>query len=289
MKDIELRKIILLADTKTEFIQMLGRKRADGTDFDLYIFKYDKNHFVRRRHKMDALDKVADEYWKQFSDKIMAYIPRDISQEKNVDWTILNWHESLYMCNQSTLLLDKVIKRKVSYDIISSLFYVYSGRLRLNPLSFYQVKVLMQYYTEMIAAFETLKEDAFLFKQLEWLGKSIEESREIVDAWKEGAAGISRKRVISEFEKKEEICMTREEFLTVKVMLKSDLLKLIQALDDDVPDKQKHIDSCKKNDRPISEQDMNFLREFCKIPYELEVRKMKSEVGSIYIIKRVEE
>lgn len=53
IKDIELRNVVLFADTETEFIQMLGRKRRDEQPLKLYIYRYGKKHFLNRERQLE--------------------------------------------------------------------------------------------------------------------------------------------------------------------------------------------------------------------------------------------
>lgn len=57
--DDELRDIVIFYDTEEEFIQMLGRKRYDESDINLYICKRDSNHFRLRLH---GIRKILDFY-----------------------------------------------------------------------------------------------------------------------------------------------------------------------------------------------------------------------------------
>lgn len=69
IRDLELRSIVILADTKEEFIQMLGRKRKDGEKLQVYIFKQPKSHFSFRLHqiirKENLIEKYKQIFWKQ--------------------------------------------------------------------------------------------------------------------------------------------------------------------------------------------------------------------------------
>ena len=58
---------------------------------------------------------------------------------------------------------------------------------------------------------------------------------------------------------------------------------IMKNIDDDNPDKEKYVNSLRKNDRPISIKMMDFLRENAEIPYILQ-----SEGKSNYILKRCE-
>ncbi len=79
IKDILLRNIIIFADTKVEFIQMLGRKRQDGKPLELYIYKHSKNHFIRRQSQVMKRQELIEKYQEKFD----ARIGRPINCIKN--------------------------------------------------------------------------------------------------------------------------------------------------------------------------------------------------------------
>lgn len=66
--DDELRNIVILYDTKEEFIQMLGRKRNDGGKIDLYICKRNSNYFRLRLLGMERKLKFFHDYGKNIED-----------------------------------------------------------------------------------------------------------------------------------------------------------------------------------------------------------------------------
>lgn len=64
--DIELRNMVIIADTKEEFIQMLGRKRRSKLEapgkLKLYILQRKKEDFIRRKNGVDKRIKVINTY-----------------------------------------------------------------------------------------------------------------------------------------------------------------------------------------------------------------------------------
>lgn len=79
--DNELRNLVILYDTKEEFIQMLGRKRKDGENINLYICKRNSNYFrlrlqgiIRKRFFYDKHGEKVDEmYTRRFINQNCAY------------------------------------------------------------------------------------------------------------------------------------------------------------------------------------------------------------------------
>lgn len=61
IKDEDLRNIVIMADTEESFVQMLGRKRFDGKNLNVYICKRDKRYFERRLRYVQQVLKFYDE------------------------------------------------------------------------------------------------------------------------------------------------------------------------------------------------------------------------------------
>lgn len=59
--DEDLRNIVIMADTEESFVQMLGRKRFDGKNLNVYICKRDKRYFERRLRYVQQVLKFYDE------------------------------------------------------------------------------------------------------------------------------------------------------------------------------------------------------------------------------------
>ena len=64
--DYELRNLVILADTKESFIQMLGRKRSDDQNVTVYICRRDRNHFLWR---LNYVTRVI-EFYEKYAEKI---------------------------------------------------------------------------------------------------------------------------------------------------------------------------------------------------------------------------
>ena len=72
--DIDLRNIVILADTEDTFIQMLGRKREDNKDINLYICKRDREHFRRRKEAVKKVLEYYSRYQKELEKGCERYI-----------------------------------------------------------------------------------------------------------------------------------------------------------------------------------------------------------------------
>ncbi len=288
IKDMELRNVIIIADTETEFIQMLGRKRSDGKRLKLYIFKHNKQHFEQRRRINIKRRKIAEEVYSDIENKIQEHIleqnlaqnqeghlTRSTSEEK------LNKYEFYLIAIWHRNLLNRMMSNEVSFENIKCSFYAYDGCLVLNPLSFRNFENLNQFYTQLLSEFESYGENAFLRKQLRWLGKSDQEIEKIIFKANENLSNRARNRILIELQEAVDKEMTKEEFKEFRLRITDDFCTLIESVDEDHPDRQKFINMIKKNDRVMSKPSLVFLKENCEIPFTWE------KIGKNYVVKRI--
>ena len=46
---------------------------------------------------------------------------------------------------------------------------------------------------------------------------------------------------------------------------------LVEAVEEENPERKKVIDSIRRNERPLSKKDMEFLNQYCDLPFRIEV------------------
>lgn len=162
--DEELRNIVIMADTKESFIQMLGRKRQDNNKVTLYILKRDISHFTKR---LQYVNKIIDFFYENRS-----YINTMYSTQEGV---ILSPYMALKsnLCTYAELqqrALESLLKNE-SYG--NKIIYPLCGRIAINSFAIQRCKQLAQFYQKMI---EELKKDAnaFIIEQFKWLVKNKE-------------------------------------------------------------------------------------------------------------------
>lgn len=281
IKDIELRNIIIMADTQTEFVQMLGRKRYDGNRIKLYIFGYDRKHFVQRKNLNGRRLEIIRNYNKKF-EKLFGYnkLPNigDIAHFNNLEW---NCMQRLH-CQ----LLRDLMERKKTFENIQALFIAFNGCLVPNRLAFQNIENLNMFYNSILEKFDEYGEDAFLREQLLWLGKTEEDSQKIIDDAKKSLYEKCREKVLDALEKICNDSIEKNAWVHFKNNLRDDLLVLlkhVQEKNKDCKDVETHVNTTKKNNVCISKQYMKFLHDYCDIPFRLTC------VASVYTVHRIEE
>ncbi|MCI8465377.1 MAG: DEAD/DEAH box helicase family protein, partial [Lachnospiraceae bacterium] len=83
--DSELRNMAIFADTKEMFIQMLGRKRWDkehGELMNLYIFRRNREHFRKRRERVQEILDVYKEFHEYLKNELTCYVIDGTTNEK---------------------------------------------------------------------------------------------------------------------------------------------------------------------------------------------------------------
>ncbi|RHC12131.1 hypothetical protein DW856_19295 [Roseburia intestinalis] len=219
IKDLELQNIVVCADTEEQFIQMLGRKRKDGINTNLYIFKRDKVHFQRRLAMVEKVRKIAINYMKTFEKWLNGDEKYYISKE---GWLIQEQH-----CQ----IMKKMAENELDYKDVMKVFWVYGGILMLNLLAYHHLEILCSYYQRIIECFSTYGDNAFLQEQLKWLGKNKKETDEVINGCMKSRLDEARENVIDAMEQNKEKEMTKEEAKAFKLSIKDELVELIRNVE----------------------------------------------------------
>ena len=276
LNDIELRNVIIIADLKNEFLQMLGRKRTDGRRFDLYIVKQTKGYFTVRQDINNKKRNIAGEYY----NRVLNYLKREVLQSD--DMYTVNQKERIAISIQHRILMNDIMDGKLKFEDVRASFLSCSGILHLNPLSFINLENINKYYIKLLSEFDKYGENAFVHEQLRWLGIVDEDAQRIIDESKISRLQKAKQKVIDAFnenvDKKMDVKANRE----LKNRIRDELQILVEGIDDNNADKKKYLDAIRKNDRVISKFLMRFLSDYCDIPFE-----MLEEGKSIYILKAI--
>lgn len=192
IKDYELRNFIIMATTREQFIQMLGRKRKreDTECLNVYILLRDKKDFERFFSTSEKQVKFKTEF-----------------------------------SGQEDKLLEKIMKSEFSYQCARKLCFVKGTSLIFNELAVKQWDYLYQYYQKMVDRFEYEGGTAFLKEQLEWIGcKNVEEKcKELMQS----LLGKMRE-VIENYKGK---VLSEEDRKAVREKIRLDIVRILKSCD----------------------------------------------------------
>lgn len=284
--DIELRNIVILADTEDEFIQMLGRKRSGAEKVKLYICKRNVKHFTRRYQQVKSILEFYDLYKNEFegiyerntSERYLIngyehlYYKVFPSLEKPMDSKVVsNYYNTFSYPNilqRQQSIMELIINDTRIYEKVKTFCYFVDGLITINEFSVERLKRLKVYYQDMI---DKLKcdEDAFLREQLVWLGKEGDELEEILTGLKCTLFETNKnslKTIIEEVLNKK---MTKKEAIDWKKdKLIRDYLKYFYKIGNGFKDGEGKVpDDITKTDRPIQPDTFNICMEQANLPF----------------------
>lgn len=184
-RDRELQNIVVFADTKESFIQMLGRKRKDDERVNLYICKRDSEYFSSRIRDIDVTLNCYRKYEEKIKGIYMLVPPNNMAggegaqkgkgNTSSVDvecqsdagnhntlTTVFNWQA------QDKVLSDILNNEKIRSHMRKFCFF-YNGVIHLSQFSLKRLCDLRLFYMHMVEELQK-DEDAFLKEQAQWIG-----------------------------------------------------------------------------------------------------------------------
>lgn len=149
--DAVLDIVIACEDGKNEFIQIVGRKREKGTvQINLYIMQRSKKYFLTRLFRCN--EKL----------RILAEL-RHCSKCKQ-RYGNLNCERCLKNA------FKKYFSDSSKLKLIEGLFKIEGDKIIVNEMSEKKLKIIADYYDDIIKEFDNVGDEAFILKQLSWLG-----------------------------------------------------------------------------------------------------------------------
>lgn len=288
-QDDELRNLVILADTEEEFIQMLGRKRTDGQNLNVYFCRRDVKHFQKRLQIIER--------------QISSYINNAKGLEENYCWYIYSengefikkehispftlYRNCFGQCKNEKLntyangeviraylpqptqqqkFLKSILESPEFYNNTRSYVYYYNGLAAINELSVKRLFERENFYRDLIEKFET-NEWAFAEEVLRWIGYS---ENAICEKIEENSIGLDEKY----YSKIEEILNEHlEEVLDsnqneeLKMELRESLKYLII---NNASFEKKDIATVTKTGRTLSDKLFNKIMNEINLPYMME-------------------
>lgn len=261
--DIDLRNIVITADTKEEFIQMLGRKRKDQEYVDLYLTRRTSQFFNKRYRSVQAVWETASKFAYNFVQ--IRWVNNFGSVTKLFDYISNNF---MPYAQYQQELMEEIMKDINTYKNFKKFAFVFRGCFFANELSLERVLRLIPYYKKIS---DSLLEDpdAFLKLQLSWLGKTQNEIDNIIN----DCNMTEFEHCVVEIEKivkgKLNIEMDESDNIAFKNEIEKECHCLTNTCDKDiVAGLIKRFDRIFKDKKcPISVPIFNELMEVVKLPY----------------------
>lgn len=282
LRDTGLKNMVIMADTETEFIQMLGRKREDGGCLKLYIYRQDKNTFVRRREQAARRIKIANEYLKGFDELIQRDIDQMKIMPKAISWERHKKTELQLIKKRHIKVMRDIMEGHIRYEDARNVFCTFGGMLYVNFLAYQNLQNLYSYYENIIESMDKDGDDAFIREQLSWLGLAEDKVNDVLL----GEIKVCRLRIIKALEEQmEKPSMTKDECKKFKLTIRGDLRVLVQSVDKNTEGWEKAERIIKYPDRPLTSTALEFLNKYCVVIIPFTVK----EKDSMYTIECVDE
>lgn len=246
IKNVELRNLVIMADTKEQFIQMLGRKRLDHNTgkkperINLYILKRDKRSFSNRLQGVERSIEYIGKYYEPADD---------------------------FKC-----VLEKVQKIPNWYRCFRNICFITKESVVLNKFADEQFRYLRDNYVEILDRFDKEDEYAFIRTQAKWIGKNVEY---IIDEHRDTLED-KVKRIIDEYVGIE---LDRDRNVELREQLRIGLKTLLKQCKDISQEEAAEVEktvndlnkkSSEKYDRTLTREKFNFIMNLLKMEYEME-------------------
>lgn len=268
IKDSNLRNMIIIADNEVEFIQMLGRKRKDKRDFKLYIVRQPRVYFSTRQQQVQRYLRIAEEYFRPFRENVKKPL---LKAEANELLSNIFAKEGWLIEKQHCATMQKIFNREINFKEAVKIFLQYRGCIYLNLLAMKNLDNLNIYYQNVLERFDAEGEEAFVKEQLEWLGKTAEEIDMIIEDSSMTTKEKYRECVLEKINEILDKPKEKDKIIAFKKEISDKLRYLVEAVEEENPERKKVIDSIRRNERPLSKKDMEFLNQYCDLPFRIEV------------------
>lgn len=299
-KDIALRNIVIMADTKEEFIQMLGRKRQDGESVKLFIMKNGDKYFRERRMQIEGIRKAYQDFENDFNRLHPSVFLGQNGNWYHVDkfdkfeWTfcigvysaVINRFVTAPWVVPATFLLPteqqnilcKMMEQPRYYYGLQKFVFILGGYMNLNNLSVRRILYLEKYYQNLED--ETIEDsDTFLKKQLSWIGIDCEAATKIIAENNQDNFEYHANVLNIDLEKQVGVQMGESEWKKWKIQHRESLRYVCsnckEITEEDSGTVNAFLNGLDKNDRAISKKFFPILMKIINGDYELEKKDDK--------------
>ncbi len=288
-KDFNLTNIVIMADTREMFLQMLGRKRTDGGKVKLYICKQNVEHFRKRKMYTENILKCYERHRNILRELEKPYclVSKPCYLYSYVETLFINTKETFYSTEwKQQDILNEILEDTVSSQYIRKFCYSLGGIITLNSLAIKKYLKLKLFYKDMIEKMEN-DEYAFVKQQADWLGVSHDKVEVVIEESSIDELSKNRERLENAIKEVLGVSMTREENIEWKLKIWKPLLYFLSR-DKDFKDGEE--DAIKKNDRTISDKIFERCMTQAGLPYVLKIKRGSEQKGivTLYTIKKID-
>lgn len=279
--DLGLRNIVILADTKEMFLQMLGRKRKDGYNVKLYICKQNIKHFDRRQRHIEKVLECYGRYGNELSyinePHINKNIEGEVLKKRYVEVMYENNQINYWCClvNQQGIL-DELLTNYISSRYIGEFCYSVNGLLIPNMFSIGRYRDMKIFYKDIIKRLES-DEYAFIRQQATWLGISEEKLESVILYSQKSDYEKNREILEQEIEKILDKPMKLDEIAKWKRSIKDVLIYFIKR---DEKFKESDISGITGPDRSLSKKMFERCVKQARLSYKMEVTSANNKKGT---------
>lgn len=277
--DQYLTNIAIFADTKETFLQMLGRKRGNRDEVNLYICKRNREYFSKRLSHIEQILRYFGMYEKELEKLYNPYI--------YFDGTNVRYHYMEALCRGQQFgsgpypynveevlsarqkVTDAAFAKGVAGQYLKSFCYSVNSIIIPNHFSIMRWFDLKVYYKEQVKELSS-DENYFLKQQMKWLAIDADRVDEIIRESEEELYERKRKdlqEVIEELLARYPDGMSEEENIDWK-MENRELLSFFA----DTLQTQKSIG---QNERPISVDKFNRCMSKAQLLYRMKKERKK--------------
>lgn len=263
--DKELRKIVIMADNEIEFLQMLGRRRRDEQQIEVYAYIYEKKHFQDYIKKNNEKKSIAQ----QHSDCVFKAIEKALLDNSN-GLCQSNPNEIEQRMN---LMHSKKITEQIfdNFNSINSTYLSYNGMFYVNPFSVRNLENRNRGYKKIVDAMEKGEKDVFEREIITWL--ELEE--ETIKTAKLTPYERAVKKVCDKFNEKLGNELNAVDCAKIKDDLKMELRLILRKNESCIStdDYRKLTNVIDKSKKVMSEPFMQRLAPILGKPYIITVKK----------------
>ena len=295
-RDTELQNVVIFADMKEPFIQMLGRKRRDNNRINVYICKRNSSYFSARIRNIDETLQFLGRYEPAIT-RIMELSypeakpqPCQDNQDEMYVQDLQNQQPSYnrpqpvlsYRVERQQGVLSDLLDNEEVRKNLKRFCFISCGMIMVSQFAIQRLSNMRNYYATMKEKIEK-DENAFLYMQASWLGFDENTIKhKLRDAQKKKNL-LAFSSICEEIEKYLGKSLTTKEKADLSDDIRYYLQMLLVPENNFNEDELKALKSALRTDRAVSVDTFNCITK--KFPFSLPYI-MRRPQKSIFIIEK---